>query len=100
MAAPDYRRSAFRRHSGGELGLEFSNRRQETRARHVVVHEAGSQELAGFGVVGAVLAEHLPRALRQAVNETAQRAASATLEPEQVEKQRRILQDALRVQCM
>jgi tetratricopeptide (TPR) repeat protein len=32
------------------------------------------------------------RALRQTVNETAQRAASATLEPEQVEKQRRILQ--------
>ena len=32
------------------------------------------------------------RALRQAVNETAQRAASSTLEPEQVEKQRRILE--------
>lgn len=32
------------------------------------------------------------RALRQAVTETAQRAASSTLEPEQVEKQRRILQ--------
>lgn len=32
------------------------------------------------------------RALRQAVNETAQRATSSTLEPEKVEKQRRILQ--------
>lgn len=32
------------------------------------------------------------RALRQTVNETAQRAAAATLEPELVEKQRRILQ--------
>jgi tetratricopeptide (TPR) repeat protein len=32
------------------------------------------------------------RALRQAVNETGQRAASATLEPEHAEKQRRILQ--------
>jgi tetratricopeptide (TPR) repeat protein len=31
------------------------------------------------------------RALRQAVNETAKRAAAATLEPEQVEKQQRIL---------
>src|SRR5712671_4529064 len=36
----------------------------EPRARYRVVHEAPGEELAGVGIVYGVLAEHLPRALR------------------------------------
>ena len=40
-------------------------------ARHEIIHEAAGQELAGVGIVGDVLAEHLADALHQAAMQLA-----------------------------